>query len=239
MKKILLAVLLGFLAGSVFATGNFGNFPDNVNEDNIKYFAKDMGGLLGAGTFTTGRVLGWGGFQVGPHASMWFRPSGKNTALGPDAGAQVLPWMQAGIGFPWRIDGFIRAGSMDGFTAAGGGFRWGILRPVQTEWAFQTMLVAAADAGVANAFSVAHYGASVVMSMTMKYFTPYVSAGVDNTTVTVKDVRSALDGTSQNVWTPRGLVGVDYKLPSYLDVTLAGNWAHYGPGAEASLTLRF
>ncbi|MDR0292209.1 MAG: hypothetical protein LBI01_05565 [Elusimicrobium sp.] len=239
MRKILFILFLGFLAAQAFASGSYKDFSANVTAGNLKYFAKDMGGLLGAGTFTTGRVLGWGGFQVGPHASMWFNPSDKNTALGKDAGAMIMPWMQADIGFPWRIDGFIRAGTFDGFTSAGGGFRWGIFRPTQTEWAFQTMIVAAADAGVADSFSLSHYHGSLVLSMTMKYFTPYVSAGVDNTTVTVKDVRAAMDGTAESVWTPRYLVGVNFKLPMYLDLSLAGNWANYGPGAEASFTLRF
>lgn len=234
-------LISGFLAASAFANGSYKDFSANVTADNLKYFAKDLGGLMGAGTFTTGRVLGWGGFQVGPHASMWFKPSDNDTALGDPAkaGAMIMPWMQADIGFPWRIDGFIRAGTWDGLTTAGGGFRWGIFRPTQTEWAFQTMVVAAADAGVADSFSVAHYHGSLVLSMTMKYFTPYISAGVDNTSVTVKDVRSSMDGMVENVWTPRFLAGMNFKLPMYLDLSLAGNWANYGPGAEASFTMRF
>ncbi|WP_424244475.1 hypothetical protein Dip510_001724 [Elusimicrobium posterum] len=243
MKRTILFIIFAvFFAGVTFASdGSFKDFEQNVTKDNLKYFARDLGGLLGGATSTTGRVLGWGGFQVGPRASAWFEPHEKNTALGDpkDVGMKFMPWIQADIGFPWRIDGFIRAGSYDGLTAAGGGFRWGIFRPTQTMYAFQTLIVLSADAAVAESFSAAHYQASIVLSMTMKHFTPYISGGVDCTKVTVQDVRSSLNGEYEVVYTPRGSVGINFKLPYYLDLSLAGNWASYGPGAEASFSLRF
>ncbi|MGB2579244.1 hypothetical protein AAIR98_001163 [Elusimicrobium simillimum] len=244
MKRILLILTLVCLSSAAFAAkGSYKDFSDYVTKDNLKHFAKDMGGLMGANTFTTGRVLGWGGFQVGPRASAWFEPNEKNTALGDpeDVGVKVMPWIQADIGFPWRIDGFIRASSYDGLTVAGGGFRWGIFRPVQNEWSFQTMIVLGADAGVADSFSMSHYHASLVLSMTMKHFTPYISAGVDHTNVKIQDstLPADLNGTNERVTTPRYTAGLNFKLPFYLDLSLAGNWAYYGPGAEASFTLRF
>jgi len=242
MKKIFIIITLVLFSAAAYASsGGYREFAANVTAENLQYFAKDMAGLLGGGTFTTGRVLGWGGFQVGPRASAWFKPNKNNTALGdPDeAGMNIMPWIQADIGFPWRIDGFIRAGNYDGFTAAGGGFRWGIFRPAQNEWSFQTMIVAAADAGVADTFSLAHYHASLVLSMTMKHFTPYVAAGADSVNVEVKSADHALNGLRENVISPKYTVGLNFKLPYYLDLSLAGNWAHYGPGAEASFSLRF
>ncbi|ACC98291.1 hypothetical protein Emin_0736 [Elusimicrobium minutum Pei191] len=242
MKKIFIILnLILVFSINAFCKASYDDFAANVTKDNLKYFAKDIGGLIGSSTFTTGRVLGWGGFQVGPRASMWFEPHKNNTALGgpKNVGSMVMPWIQADIGMPFRIDGFIRAGSYNGLTAAGGGLRWGILRPVQNEWSFQTMIVLAANAGVADSFSVAHYQGALVLSMTMKHFTPYISAGVDSTKVTIQHEGNALNGTHETVFTPRYTAGLNFKLPLYLDLSLAGNWANYGPGAEASFSLRF
>ena len=177
MKK-LIAVLIFFLGStlSVSAGALFDDFADNVTTQNVRDFAKDLGGLIGAGTYTTGRVLGWGGFQIGPRASMIFRLSKGNgddaatrnhTALGErkEVGNVVYPWLQADIGLPYRIDGFIRASSFEGMTIAGGGLRWGITRPNEMLGSLQPMLVVAAHSASARDFSATHYNANLVLSM--------------------------------------------------------------------------
>lgn len=238
--RFFLFLFLALLCLPAYSKDKFQDFS-NVTDENLKYFAKDLGGILGSGTFTTGRVLGWGGFQVGPRAVMVFELDEKNTALGnpDDVGSIFYPWIQADIGMPWRIDGFIRATSFEGLTMAGGGLRWGILRPTTSDYAFQTMLVASAHSAVAEGFSASHYSGNLVLSMTLKHFTPYIAAGVDATKVTVKDNSSAMNGKEERAVTPRYTMGINFKLPYYLDLSLAGNWASYGAGAEASLALRF
>ena len=253
MKKI--AAILVFCMIAVFpatAMPTWDAFGDNVTENNLRAFTKDLGGLIGSGTYTTGRILGWGGFQIGPRAGMLFKMSqglgatedDKNkTALGErnDVGAVFSPWLQADIGLPFRIDGFIRASSYDGLTIAGGGLRWGVTRPSEELGSFQPMLVVAAHSATAKDFSATHYNASLVLSMKFKYFVPYVGGGVDYTTVTVGNgVTSAtIRGEREYAATPRATVGFNFKLPSYMDLSLAANYAHYGMGAEASLSLRF
>lgn len=253
MKK-LIAVLI-FLLGStlsVSAGALFDDFAENVTTQNVRDFAKDLGGLIGAGTYTTGRVLGWGGFQIGPRASMIFRLSKGNgddaatrnhTALGErkEVGNVIYPWLQADIGLPYRIDGFIRASSFEGMTIAGGGLRWGITRPNEMLGSLQPMLVVAAHSASARDFSATHYNANLVLSMKIKYFVPYIGGGVDYTTLHINDAVSApqLEGTRQYVATARATAGFNFKLPSYMDLSLAAHYAHYGLGAEGSLTLRF
>ncbi|WP_428897945.1 hypothetical protein Dip518_000132 [Parelusimicrobium proximum] len=241
IKHFLILSVMVVLALPLSARDKFDDFSANVTKENLKYFAKDLGGILGSGTFTTGRVLGWGGFQVGPRGAVAFKLDDKNTALGdPDkVGHIIMPWIQADIGMPWKIDAFIRAGTFNGLTMSGGGLRWGIFRPVTTDYSFQAMVVASAHSAVGDGFSAAHYAGNVVLSMTMKHFTPYVAAGVDNTKVTVKDASAVLNGQRENVVTPRYTAGLNFKLPLYLDLSLAGHYANYGPGGEASLSLRF
>ena len=48
-----------------------------------------------------------------------------------------------------------------------------------------------------------------------------------------------LAGTHEYAATARATAGFNFKLPAYLDLSLAANYAYYGLGAEASLSLRF
>lgn len=228
------------------------DFGANVTRQNVRAFTKDLGGLIGSGTYTTGRILGWGGFQIGPRGSMVFKMSEANgdtfaerqkTALGnrDEVGEVFYPWLQADIGMPFRIDGFIRASSYQGLTIAGGGLRWGITRPNEMLGSFQPMLVVAAHSASARDFSASHYNASLVLSMKFKYFVPYIGGGVDYTTLNINraDLDGFLVGEREHTATARATAGFNFKLPSYLDLSLAANYAYYGLGAEASLSFRF
>lgn len=253
VKQLVLVLTALFLcAPGAFARNIWDDFGANVTQQNVRAFTKDLGGIIGSGTYTTGRILGWGGFQIGPRASMVFKMSKGNgedcatqqhTALGDrdEVGAVEYPWLQADIGMPFRIDGFIRASSYQGLTIAGGGLRWGITRPNEMLGSFQPMLVVAAHSASARDFSAAHYNASLVLSMKFKYFVPYVGGGVDYTTLNINQAMLApeLIGTHEHAATARATAGFNFKLPSYLDLSLAANYAYYGLGAEASLSLRF
>lgn len=253
--KQVAGILFGlFLCTQAFASGHWDDFGANVTSQNIRAFTQDLGGLIGSGTYTTGRILGWGGFQIGPRAGMLFKMSKaqgtthaqrNQTALGDrdHVGSIVSPWLQADIGMPFRLDGFIRASSYQGLTIAGGGLRWGVTRPSEVLGSLQPMLVLAAHSASAQDFSATHYNASLVLSMKFKYFVPYIGGGVDYTTVNVGNGVEAqgadVRGTREHAATARATAGFNFKLPSYLDLSLAANYAHYGLGAEASLSLRF
>lgn len=251
-KLAAILVVCVWAACPAAAIGHWDDFGTHVTENNIRAFTKDLGGLIGSGTYTTGRILGWGGFQIGPRAGMIFKMSQgsgateaekNHTALGDreEIGGMFSPWLQADIGLPFRIDGFIRASSYDGLTIAGGGLRWGVTRPSEVLGSFQPMLVVAAHSATAKDFSATHYNASLVLSMKFKYFVPYVGGGVDYTTVSVGNgvAAAAVRGEREYAATARATAGFNFKLPSYMDLSLAANYAHYGIGGEASLSLRF
>ena len=253
VKQLVLVLTALFLcAPGAFARNIWDDFGANVTQQNVRAFTKDLGGIIGSGTYTTGRILGWGGFQIGPRASMVFKMSKGNgddratqqhTALGDrdDVGSVVYPWLQADIGMPFRIDGFIRASSYQGLPSAGGGLRRGITRPNEMLGSFPPMLVVVAHSASARDFSATHYNASLVLSMKFKYFVPYVGGGVDYTTLNINQALLSPDliGTREHAATARATAGFNFKLPSYLDLSLAANYAYYGLGAEASLSLRF
>ena len=255
MKKLVGITLICLLAiSSAHASRQWDDFGSHVTAKNVRAFTKDLGGLIGSGTYTTGRILGWGGFQIGPRAGMIFKMSQglgdteaerNQTALGDrdEVGSVFSPWLQADIGMPFRIDGFIRASSYEGLTIAGGGLRWGITRPSEILGSLQPMLVVAAHSASAQDFSATHYNASLVLSMKFKYFVPYIGGGVDYTTLNIGNGigPQAIDlrGSREHTTTARATAGFNFKLPSYLDLSLAANYAYYGLGAEASLSFRF
>jgi len=252
LKKAVWVLMGCMLITSPAVARQWDHFGANVTANNVRAFTKDLGGIIGSGTYTTGRILGWGGFQIGPRAGMLFRMSKAHgtteaerhhTALGErkEVGSIVSPWLQADIGMPFRIDGFIRASSYEGLTIAGGGLRWGITRPSETTGAFQPMVVLSAHSATAQDFSASHYNASLVLSMKFKYFVPYIGGGVDYTNVNVGNgvADAAVRGEREHAATARATAGFNFKLPSYMDLSLAANYAHYGMGAEASLSLRF
>ncbi len=255
LRQVVGIGLLCLIASTqAWASHNWDDFGTYVTSNNVRAFTKDLGGLIGSSTYTTGRILGWGGFQIGPRAGMIFKMSRglgdteaerNQTALGDrdEVGTVFSPWLQADIGMPFRIDGFIRASSYQGLTIAGGGLRWGITRPSETVGALQPMLVVAAHSASAQDFSATHYNASLVLSMKFKYFVPYVGGGVDYTTLNIGNGIGAqaadIRGQREYAATARATAGFNFKLPSYLDLSLAANYAYYGLGGEASLSLRF
>ena len=219
---------------------SFNNFYNNVDVDNLKPFTKDLSGLLGAGTFTTGRILGWGGFMLSGRAAVMPGASDKNTAFGNEGSYKIYPWIQGEIGLPFRLDGYIRASSYDGLTVSGGGIKWGVVRPMEILYTFQPMVLIAADSGVHKHFSLTHYSADFVVSWRLPYVIPYIGGGVDHAKLTVQNAQdSSLIGRTVHTTTPRGTLGLNFKLPSYMDLSLAANYANYGVGGEASLGVRF
>lgn len=241
MKKIIL--FLSFISCAFTLNArelDFDDFSTYATAQNVRHFAKDVSGLLGSSSYTTGRILGWGGFQLSAHNVYMFRPNKKDTAFGRDDAGKFMPLIQGEIGLPFRLDSFIRATSWDGLTIAGGGLKWGIIKPTEILYSFQPMLVIMAQNGVHRDFSITQYSASLALSFKTPYVVPYIGGGVDYSKLTVESADDAsLIGRREFVTTPKAVAGLNIKLPSYLDLSLAANYAYYGLGVEASLGVRF
>ena len=239
IKKFLFLTLL-LTPTFAMALSSFDNFRINITEENLPYFSKDLAAMLGASSYSTGRILGWGGFQLSMHGVYVPRLNKKNTALGNENKNLFMPLIQGEIGLPFRLDGFIRAISYDGLTLAGGGLKWGITRPRDENYTFQAMLVTLAQSGVYRDFSVSHYSGNLVISFKTPYVTPYIGGGVDYMVLTVESAADAslIDKKSYST-TARGTAGLNFKLPSYMDLSLAANFASYGVGYEANFGVRF
>ena len=135
---LLCAVLLGGLSAA--SAAGYDGFAA-VTASELKPFARDLGGLLGSGANQTARPLGFSGFDVGVRAVGQFNPSHGNGVLKKD-NLFGLGLVQAEIGMPYRIDGFVRGGAYEGMAVAGGGLRYGLWNVSDAKYHINAMLVA-------------------------------------------------------------------------------------------------
>src|SRR4051794_30986092 len=239
MKTLLAAVLLAsasaFAAPAEAAADPYAGFAKFADSGSLKPFTRDLGGLLGGATFHDGRSLGFSGFDVGARYSAQFYPSkGDNIMRNNGVRAFGLPWVQAEVGMPFKIDGFIRGISYQGLTIAGGGLRYGLLKIADSPWAAQVLVSGVGHSVVHQHFSASHLGASLVASMGIPVFTPYIGAGVDRTRVVVRSslLDPTLNGQDFTTVESRFTAGMQLRPWPFFYVSLAGILSHGRPGAE-------
>jgi hypothetical protein len=238
-----LAVALLVTAPFAHATADpYAGFSQLADSASLKPFARDLGGLLGSNVSHNGRSLGFSGFDVGVRYGAQFYPSkGDNIMRGNGVRAFGLPMVQAEIGLPFKIDGFIRAVSYQGLTVSGGGLRYGIYSPSDKLWTPQVLATVVGHSVVHQSFSATHFGGSLVCSFGTPSVTPYMGAGFDRTRLVAR--YSALDptveGTNVTVLAARFTAGVNFKPYQFTYVSVAGTYTHGQGGAESSLGVRF
>jgi hypothetical protein len=248
MRTLLCAVLLASLAAApAGATADpYAGFSQLADSGSLKPFARDLGGLLGGATFHDGRSLGFSGFDIGARYSTQFYPSkGDSIMRGNGVRSFGLPWVQAEIGLPFKIDGFIRGISYQGVTVSGGGIRYGLYSPSDKPWTPQVLVSGLGDTVVHQSFSASHFGADLVASAGTPFFLPYVGGGFDRTRLVVRSssLDPTLNGTNVTVVESRFTAGITLK-PKIKDnrftyVNVAYVLAHGQSGAEAGLGVRF
>lgn len=238
MKLFYKLIPLMFFACATAQADQFSEFPSKISKSSIKPFTKDIGSLMGSGLFSTGRSLGFSGFDISARVAGQFSNSdGNNINKEP----LWTTWLQGEIGMPFRIDGFIRATSIQGYTIAGGGFRWGITDINDQDYAVQSMLIVAAHSSTHENFSATHFGIGAVVSWKLPvFFLPYIGAGLDRTHLTVTyadDIN--MKGSDQTTTEYRATLGASIRFAQFGYVNIAGNVMHNEFGAEAGLGLRF
>ncbi len=212
MRNIVILSILVLFSGPVAArAGEYDGFRA-AGADVFKPFARDLGGLLGSGSNQTARPLGFSGFDLGVRAVAQFNPSHGNTALKPN-NIFGLGFVQAEIGMPYRIDGFVRGGAYDGVAVAGGGLRYGLWNVSDEKYHFNAMLLGMADMAVHRYFNAIHFNTGVTCSLNVPVVAPYISAGYDFTKLQAQAMDNpALNGKTVSVAEPRLTVGFRTKL---------------------------
>ena len=242
-RNAVLLVLALFSAASASASDQFGGFQQYVDRGSLKPFARDLGGILGSATFHNGRSLGFSGFDIGIRGGMQFRPSrGNEVLIKNGVKAFGLPWVQAEIGLPFLIDGYIRGISYQGLTIAGGGLRYGFKKIGTNPWTPQFLISGSAHSVSHKDFSASHMGANLVASFGSGVAIPYIGAGVDRTRVVVRAVPTidpTLVGEAVTTLASRFTVGVSLRPYSFLYLHTAYTLMHGQSGLDSGLGIRF
>ncbi|MDD4004356.1 MAG: hypothetical protein PHW69_04040 [Elusimicrobiaceae bacterium] len=241
-KHLVLTALLTCLVLPAASAGMADGFARYATAGSLKPFARDFGGILGSGLYATGRSLGFSGFDVGMRVTGQFSPSGGNTiAKNSGQNFMYLPWVQAEIGMPFRLDGFVRMSNWEGITVSGGGLRWGITKVNDRPYALQAMLVGAGHTAVNRSFSATHFSGNLVVSMKTPWTTPYIGAGLDHTRLMVMEATANPELVGADITTNdyRATVGLHTKIARFGYLNAAFNFMHGEPGMEAAAGLRF
>ena len=234
--------LIFVLAVPGVCADQYGGFRQYADGGSLKPFARDLGGVLGSSTFHSGRSLGFSGFDVGARGGLQFYPD-KNDRILRNNGVRAfgLPWVQAEIGMPFKLDGFVRGISYQGLTIAGGGVRYGLLKVSDKPWAPQLLASVVGHSVVHRDFSASHFGGSLVGSMGVPKFTPYLGVGFDRTRLLVRSstLDPALNGTTVTTTEARCTAGVAVKPWTFVYLHLAYVLMHGQSGADAGAGIRF
>lgn len=243
MKRLSLVASALLAASSAFAGADqYGGFARYADEGSRKPFARDLGGVLGAATFQSGRSLGLTGFDVGARFGGQFYPSKDNRIL-INNGVRIfgLPWVQAEVGMPFKLSGFIRGISYQGLTIAGGGLRYGLYAVSDKPWSPQLLVSVVGHSVVHQDFSASHLGTSLVCSAGTPFFAPYVGAGFDRMRLVVRQstLDPTLNGSEVSTLESRFTGGVRLTPYQFTYLSLAYTLAHGQSGAEAGVGVRF
>ena len=243
-RRCLIIVLYTFLCSTpAFAADQFRGFQQYIDWGSLKPFTRDLGSILGSASFHNARSLGFSGFDVGAHGGMQFRPDKGDTVL-RSAGVKAfgLPWVQAEIGLPFRLDGFIRGISYQGVTISGGGLRYGVLKATDQPWSPQFLISTVAHSVAHKDFSASHVGVSGVVSVGTPRVTPYIGAGFDRVRLVVKSAPSSdptLIGASATTIETRFTAGLSVRPWPFVYLQGAFTLVHGEPGCDTGLGIRF
>ncbi len=184
----------------------------NLTPESIKPFARDLGGLLGSGVNQTARPLGFAGFDIGVRGAAQFKPSSGNTILKKN-GMFGLGVVQAEIGMPYRIDGFVRGGVFEGISVAGGGLRYGLWKVSDEKYKINAMLTTMANMAAHRYFYAIHFNTGLLFSLNVPVAAPYMGVSYDFTKLEAQTISdTALIGKKISVASARITAGVRLKI---------------------------
>lgn len=243
MKKLILSLCLLPLLAAGAKADPFEDFKAEIQaqgEALLKPFAADLGGLIGANDFNSGRSLGFPGFEAGVAASVQAKPSPENRLL-RDAGVDAfgVAMLHGGAALPLvGADVMVRATGYSGFSIIGGGLRYGVLKSgTVTKFIPDVSVAAYYDVITYDYFKGTHMSLDASASFDIPVIKPYVGVGIDRTNLEIKNVSAALNGTDATISKPRYTVGVRLSPLPLLYVYGAYNILHgqtgYSLGAGA------
>src|SRR5262249_32078230 len=127
LRCFVLGVLaVGLSTLTVWADDLKDNFQANLNTKSLDALAKDLGALVGSGSFHQGKSLGFPlGFDIGIHVPV-VGLTDDDAILKDNGSTAHATWGQAEIGLPAHVSVLARYGKAYDATLLGGGLRWGL-----------------------------------------------------------------------------------------------------------------
>lgn len=248
MKKLMLSLCLLPLLATGAKADPFEDFKADMltksltqAEALLKPFVMDLGGIIGANDFNSGRALGFPGFEAGLAVTVQSKPSIENRLL-RDAGVNAfgVPMLQAGAALPLiGADAMVRATGYSGFSIMGAGLRKSVIKSgTVTKFIPDVSVSAWYDVVTYDYFKGSHLSFDASASFDIPVIKPYVGVGIDRTTLEVKNVSAALNGVDATISKPRYTVGVRLSPLPLLYIYGAYNILHgqagysFGAGAK-------
>jgi hypothetical protein len=243
MKKIILSLCLLPLLAAAASADPFADFKAEIQAQGsalLKPFAEDLGGIIGANDFNSGRSLGFPGFEAGLAATVQAKPNADNRLL-KDAGVDAfgVAMLHGGVALPLvGADVLVRATGYSGFSIIGGGLRYGVLKSgTLTKFIPDVSVAAYYDVISYDYFKGTHMSFDASASFDIPIIKPYVGVGLDRTSLEIKNVGVPLNGVEAKISKPRYTVGVRLSPLPLLYIYGAYNMLHgqagYSLGAGA------
>lgn len=187
MKKILLAVCACIL---VLASNGFcisweeimqgANAQIDTQWNNL---AKDMGPIVGGGTYHQAGSLGLLGFDIGIHMPLQKVNSDNLMLKDKNIDSLTMPWIQVEKGLPLKIDLVLRGASSDNLSLVGYGLRYNLVAlSILDVSAMYTMSSLRSDFIKASANDL-----TVLASVNIPIIKPYLGISQISTTVNPGD----------------------------------------------------
>jgi hypothetical protein len=242
MKKLLLTLCLLPLLAAAAKADVFGDFKKYATTDYLKPFAGDIGGLIGATDFNSGRAIGFPGFDVGIDGAIQAKPSANDGILrAAKVNAFGLPMAHAGVALPLLdADVMVRGVSYSGFSILGGGLRYQLLKSgTLTKFIPDVSVSAYYDAISQNFFKGSHMSFDAVASFDIPVIKPYAGVGLDRTKIEAKSVPLLASGTSGTISNTRYTLGVRFSPMPLLYVYGAYNILHKQDGYSVGAGIKF
>lgn len=242
MKKMQYMLGVIILMSSFLSAGPFDDFKQHFHQNYLKPFVKDFGGVLGANDFSSGRALGFPGFDVGFDLTIQQAPSSDNIILRESGvGKFGIPMLHGSVGLPFTgFDVILRGFTYSDLKIVGGGLRYNIFK---SGMLFKFMPDLSAlfyyDHVDFKYFKGNHISFDVVGSWDLPIVKPFVGAGLDRTKLETKNIGTGFDGISASVSKPRYSVGLRFCPIPLVYVYGAYSIIHSEEGYNFGFGVRF
>ncbi len=241
MKKLVLSLCLLPLLAAAASADPFSDFKTYASGALLKPFAADLGGVIGANDFNSGRSLGFPGFEAGITAGIQAKPANDDRILrDAKVNAFGVPLLQAGVALPFvGADVMARGTGYSGFSVIGGGLRKSLLKSgTLTKFIPDVSVAVWYDVINYDYFKGSHMSFDASASFDIPVVKPFVGVGLDRTRLEIKNI-AGLSGTDGTISKPRYTFGVRLSPLPLVYVYGAYNILHGQAGYSLGTGIKF